>query len=185
MLGVAFGGLVAGGGLYLAGWHPEAELAWLAVTAIGLLYALVALAGSLRRRRAGVDIIAVLALAGAIAVDELVAGAVITVMLASARALEGWAASRARRDLSGLLARAPSTARRDRNGSLETVPLDQIGPGDLVLVAQGISSRSMAPWLPGRPFWTSRPSPANRSRLSISTVTGCAAASSTRAARLN
>jgi heavy metal translocating P-type ATPase len=137
MLAVAFGGLVAGGGLYLAGRHPEAELAWLAVTAVGLLYALLALADSLRRRRAGVDVIALLALAGAIAVDELVAGAVITVMLTSGRALEGWAASRARRDLSGLLARAPSTARRYRNGSLHTVPLDQIGPGDLVLVAQG------------------------------------------------
>ena len=58
-------------------------------------------------------------------------------MLASGRALEGWAAGRARRDLSGLLARAPSTARRYRDGSLDEVPLGDIGPGDLLLVAHG------------------------------------------------
>ncbi|MGH3274660.1 MAG: HAD-IC family P-type ATPase, partial [Streptosporangiaceae bacterium] len=137
VLALAFGGLVAGGGLFLAGYHPPADVAWLAVTALGLLYALLALADSVRRRRAGVDVIAVLALAGAAAVGELAAGAVITVMLASGRALEGWAARRARRDLSGLLARAPSSARRYRGGSLETVPVDQLGPGDLVLVARG------------------------------------------------
>jgi iron-sulfur cluster repair protein YtfE (RIC family) len=82
-------------------------------------------------------LIALLALAGAVAVGELLAGAVITVMLASGRALEGWAAGRARRDLSGLLARAPRTARRYRDGSLEEVPLNEIEPGDVVVVAHG------------------------------------------------
>jgi cation transport ATPase len=70
-------------------------------------------------------------------VDELLAAAVISVMLASGRALEDWAAYRARHDLSALLARAPRTTRRYRNGSLETVPLDQVVPGDLLLVAAG------------------------------------------------
>ena len=83
------------------------------------------------------DVIALLALAGAIAVDELLAAAVISVMLTSGRALEAWAAYRARHDLSALLARAPRTARRYRDGSLETVPLDQIAAGDLLLVAAG------------------------------------------------
>src|SRR6185503_3233842 len=53
---------------------------------------------------------------------------------ASGRALEDWAASRARQDLSALLARAPRTARRYCNGSLETVPLDEIAAGDVVPV---------------------------------------------------
>src|SRR5260370_26961001 len=89
------------------------------------------------RGRRSVDVIALLALAGAIAVDELLAAAVISVRLASGRTLESWADYRARRDLSALLARAPRTGRRYRDGALETVPLDQIAAGDLLLVAAG------------------------------------------------
>src|SRR5262249_53506568 len=63
--------------------------------------------------------------------------AVIGVMLARGRALEAWAAGRARRDLHALLERAPRTARRYRNQALETVPLDAVIPGDLLLVAPG------------------------------------------------
>src|SRR6185437_1745234 len=112
VLAVTVSGLAVGGGLYLAGERDPASLAWLAVTACGLAYALWTLVDSVRKRAGGADLIALLALAGAIAVGELLAGAVISVMLASGRALEGWAAGRARRDLTGLLARAPRTARR-------------------------------------------------------------------------
>ena len=81
--------------------------------------------------------IALLALAGAIAVDELLAAAVISVMLTSGRTLEARAAYRARHDLSALLARAPRTAHRYRDGSLETVPLDQIAAVKRPAVAAG------------------------------------------------
>jgi heavy metal translocating P-type ATPase len=137
MLTVTVAGLATGGGLYLVGEHGSAGVAWLAVTALGLAYALWTLADSVRKRRGGVDVIALLALAGAVAVGEFLAGAVIAVMLASGRALEGWAAGRARRDLSGLLARAPRTARRYRDGSLEKVPLGQVERGNVILVARG------------------------------------------------
>jgi cation transport ATPase len=95
------------------------------------------MAGSIRRGRIGVDLIAVLAVAGAMAVGELLAAALIAVMLTSGRTLEEWAAERAQRDLHALLARAPRTARRYRGGSLETVPLAGIVPGDLLMVALG------------------------------------------------
>src|SRR5690349_19962743 len=119
MLAASVGGLAAGGVLYLAGEHGAADVAWLAVTVLGLGYALLTLIDSLRRRRAGVDVIALLALAGALAVGELVAGAVITVMLVSVRALAGWASGRARRYLCRQLVWAPSTAWRYQNGSLD------------------------------------------------------------------
>ena len=137
VLAVTVAGLAVGGGLHLAGDPGAGDVAWLAVSACGLLYAAWAMADSLRRRRAGVDVIALLALAGAVAVGELLAAAVITVMLASGRALESWAAGRARRDLTGLLRRVPRTARRYRDGQLETVPLGDIVPGDVILVAHG------------------------------------------------
>ena len=95
------------------------------------------MADSLHRGRVGVDVIALLALAGALAVGEYLAAAVVSVMLASGRALEAWAGRRARRDLHALLDRAPRTARRYTRGTLETLPLEAIDPGDRLLVAPG------------------------------------------------
>jgi heavy metal translocating P-type ATPase len=130
-------GLAAGGLAHVAGADGVRDAAWLSAAACGLAYALWATVDSLRRRRIGVDVIALLALAGAVAVGELLAAAVIAVMVASGRALEEWAATRARRDLHALLARAPRTARRYAHGSLETVPLAAVAPGDLLMVASG------------------------------------------------
>ena len=137
LLAVTALGLAGGGIAALAGAGAVRDALWLAAAAAGLGYTLWATACGIRRGRIGVDVIAVLALAGAIAVGELLAAAVIGVMVASGRALEEWAAERAQRDLHALLARAPRTARRYRGGSLETVPLDDIVAGDLVMVAPG------------------------------------------------
>jgi heavy metal translocating P-type ATPase len=137
LLAVTVAGLAAGLVLRAAGAGRAANAAWLAVAICGVGYACWSMAASLRRRRIGVDLIALLALLGAIAVRELLAAAVISVMLASGRALEGWAAGRARRDLAALLDRVPRTARLRREGTLCTVPLDEVMPGDVVLVARG------------------------------------------------
>ena len=123
-------GLAGGGG-------GVADGCWLVSAAFGLAYALWSAVDSLRRGRLGVDVIALLALAGAVAVRELLAAAVISVMLTSGRALEAWAALRARHDLSALLDRAPRTARRYLDGGVEVVPLDAVAAGDLLLVASG------------------------------------------------
>ena len=137
LLAVTTAGLAAGGAASLAGASGAADAAWLAAAACGLAYSLWIAAASIAHGRLSVDVIALLALAGAIAVNELLAAAVISVMLTSGRTLEAWAAYRARHDLSALLARAPRTGRRYRDGSLETVPLDQIRAGDLLLVPAG------------------------------------------------
>lgn len=137
LLTVAAAGLAAGALARLAGASGVADWCWLGSAGIGLAYALWSAIDSLRRGRLGVDVIALLAVAGAVAVRELLAAAVISVMLASGRALEAWAALRARQDLSALLDRAPRTARRYRDGGVETVPLDAVAAGDLLLVASG------------------------------------------------
>ena len=137
LLVISTAGLLAGGLAALAGSAPVRDACWLAVGALGAAYALWEMVDSLRHRRLGVDAIALLALVGAMAVGELLAGAVIAVMLASGRALEAWAAGRARRDLHALLERAPRTARRYTGEALEVVALDQVRPGDRLLVAPG------------------------------------------------
>jgi cation transport ATPase len=105
------------------------------VGAGGAGYALWAMGEAFAHRRLGVDVIALLAIIGALVVGELLAAAVISVMLASGRALEAWAAGRARHDLRALLEQAPKNARRYRGQTLETVPLDAVSPGDLLLIA--------------------------------------------------
>ena len=137
LLSVTAAGLAAGGVAWLAGAGGAGDAAWLAAAVCGLGYALWSAAESVRRGRLGVDVIALLALAGAVAVRELLAAAVISVMLTSGRALEGWAALRARHDLGALLDRAPRTARRSRGDRVEVVPLAEIAAGDMVLVAPG------------------------------------------------
>ena len=137
LLVVTVSGLAAGGLARLVGADTVADAAWLAAAACGLGYSLWSAADSLRHGRLGVDVIALLALAGATAVGELLAAAVIAVMLTSGRSLEAWAAQRARHDLNALLARAPRTAKRYRGGDLETVPLDEVAIGDVLLVAPG------------------------------------------------
>jgi len=137
LLVVTAAGTAAGGVAWLAGSGETADMLWLGVAVCGLAYACWVAVASIARGRLSVDVIALLALAGAIAVDELLAAAVISVMLASGRALEDWAAYRARHDLSALLSRAPRTARRYRDGAVQTVPLDEVVAGDLLLVAAG------------------------------------------------
>ena len=137
LLVVTASGLAAGGLAYVAGAGPAADAAWLVTAACGLGYAVWSAAASILRGRLGVDVIALLAVAGAVAVGELLAAAVISVMLTSGRFLEAWAAERARHDLNALLSRAPRTARRYRGGSLETVALEAIAVGDVLLVAPG------------------------------------------------
>jgi heavy metal translocating P-type ATPase len=137
VLALTASGLAAGLLLHAAGASDAGNAMWAAAGGCGAAYALWAMADALRHHRVGVDVIALLALTGAMAVGELLAAAVIAVMLASGRALEAWAAGRARHDLHALLERAPRTARRYRDQALETVPLDAVMPGDLLLVAPG------------------------------------------------
>ena len=89
LLVVTASGLAAGG-WRLAGAGAVADAAWLVTAAFGLGYALWSAAESILRGRLGVDVIALLAVAGAVAVRELLAAAVISVMLTSGRFLEAW-----------------------------------------------------------------------------------------------
>lgn len=133
---IASGLLLAGLALQVSGRGGEADAAWALVAAGALVVSAIAIARDLLRRHAGVDLIAVLALAGALALGEYLAGAVIGVMLATGRALESYAAGRAERELSALLARAPRVAHRLVDGTLTTIPVDEVRPSDRLLVKE-------------------------------------------------
>ncbi|MGV1010491.1 MAG: heavy metal translocating P-type ATPase [Dermatophilaceae bacterium] len=128
--------LLAGGLAWLSAPTP-ARILWLLGTGLGLVFSILWTVEAIRRRQLSVDIIAVLALAGAIVVNEPFAGAMITVMLASGQLLEARAAARARRELSLLVQRAPRTARRIGQGGVVEIPVDQVVVGDLLAVGTG------------------------------------------------
>jgi heavy metal translocating P-type ATPase len=129
--------LLAGIAALVLGSDRIASGAWAAATGLGLAYSTVTMLHAVRRRQPSVDVIAWLALAGALLVREPFAGAMIAVMLASGVLLEARAAARARRELSLLVERAPRTARRHATHGLVEVPVDLVVRGDRLVVGSG------------------------------------------------
>ncbi|WP_431936644.1 heavy metal translocating P-type ATPase [Micromonospora sp. RP3T] len=130
--------VLGGAAAWFAGARAAADLVWAAVTVAALAPAAWTMLRQLWRRQFGVDVIAVLALLGALLVREYLAGAVIAVMVATGRALEEYARRRATRDLRALLERAPRQARRrTADGGIEVVPLDRVVAGDRLVVGPG------------------------------------------------
>jgi len=136
-LALAVVGLAVGGVLWVAGEHEAANIAWAATTIVGILPSAYSVAIDLLHRETGVDVIALLAMAGALALGEYLAGAVIALMLSSGRSLEAFADARAHRELSSLLERAPRTVHRYAGSELESIPIDEVRPADVLLVKQG------------------------------------------------
>jgi heavy metal translocating P-type ATPase len=136
-LALCLAGLATGGALRLAGDAQAADAAWAATAALLLLPLTWSVARTLLRRDLGVDAIALVSIAGALALHEYLAGAVIALMLAGGNALEERAGARARRELTSLVSRAPRTATIVRNEALEEVPVEEVARGDVVLVRAG------------------------------------------------
>jgi len=130
--------IAVGACLYGAGAEPAGD----AVLAIAIAVLFVSLLLQVLRalvvqHRAGVDLIALVAMAGALALGEYLAGAVIALMLSGGQALETAASRRARRELTALLQRAPSFAHRRRGDAIEELPVNELEVGDVVVVRTG------------------------------------------------
>lgn len=124
----------AGGIAWLTGADGTSDALWVAATVVVLPVAAGEVLVAVLRGTFGVDLIAVLTLAGTLAIGEYLAGALIAVMLSTGDALEATAARRATRDLRALLERAPRTARRRVGDTIIEVPVGEVAVGDVVLV---------------------------------------------------
>ncbi len=131
---VAACGIAAGAIAWLAGEPALARLTWSLVTGLALVPLAVSVARELLRRQPGVDLIALIAMSVALGLGQALAGAVVALMLSGGLALEAYADARARRELSALLARAPRTVHRHRGSELESVPVEAVRRGDVLLV---------------------------------------------------
>lgn len=134
---IAVTGLATGLLLYLYDKSDIANLVWIAGVVPALAALVVEIIRSMRSGEVGLDIVAALSMSAALVFGETLAAAVVAVMYAGGTFLESFAEGRARRDMRDLLSRVPRTATRHRNGALEDIPLDQITPGDRLLIRQG------------------------------------------------
>jgi heavy metal translocating P-type ATPase len=135
---MALAAIAAGAGLHLAGVEPAGDAVLAASVAVLLVSLILHVTRALVvEHRLGVDVIALVAMAGALALGEYFAGAVIALMFSGGQALETAASRRARRELSALVQRAPTIAHRLRGGAIEEVPVGEIAVGDVVVVRTG------------------------------------------------
>jgi heavy metal translocating P-type ATPase len=134
---VALGAIVTGGVLWLLGEPGWADTAWGVGAAVVLIPLTITTARSLLQGDVGVDAIALVAIAGALILGEQLAGAIVALMMSGGAALEAWAAGRARRELRLLVERAPRIAHRHGAAGVEEVPVEELLPGDLVVVRAG------------------------------------------------
>ncbi len=85
----------------------------------------------------GVDVVALVAIAAAAAMDESFTASLIALMVAGGGALEEFAEARARRELTALVSRTPRIAHRHEGADIVDVEVAAIAAGDLLLVKPG------------------------------------------------
>jgi heavy metal translocating P-type ATPase len=129
--------IALGGALSLAGSTAAGNAVWAATVVLMLAPLTWSILRTLAQGRVGVDAIALVAMAGALAVGEYLAGAVIALMLSGGNALEASASRRARRELTALLERMPSVAHRREGSGWVEVAVERLAVGDVVLVRAG------------------------------------------------
>ena len=122
---VAVSALAAGGALFALGHQRDADIVWAALVALLIVPLCVSVVRTLLRGDLGVDVIALIAMVGALALGEYLAGAVIALMLAGGNALEERAGGLARRELTALVSRSPHRTARVTGETLEDVPVEE------------------------------------------------------------
>ncbi|HEY5390119.1 MAG TPA: heavy metal translocating P-type ATPase [Solirubrobacteraceae bacterium] len=135
---IAVTAIVVGGLLHAFGSGTAGDAVWRA--AVALLAAELAFEvgrSIVVERSLGVDTIALVAMVGALALGEELAGVVIGLMFSGGAALESVASRRARRELTALIQRAPKVAQLRVGDRLEEVPVDRVQIGDVIVVRTG------------------------------------------------
>jgi len=131
-------GLVAGLVVRVAVRDPvTADRVFLVTLVAGGLPLVARTVWGMAQGRFAADVVAMLAIMGAVVFREYFAGAVIVLMQSGGEALETYAMHRATASLEALLARAPKIAHRLVGDRLEDVPVEHIRPGDLLMVKPG------------------------------------------------
>ena len=135
---LALVGLVAGASLTYPAHQPGlGRWVWLGTLIVGGLPLVYQTARRILRGEFASDIIAMLAILGALALDQAFAGVIIVLMQSSGEAIDSYAFHRASASLRQLLKRAPRRARRRRNDVVEDIPVEDVTVGNRLVVLAG------------------------------------------------
>lgn len=126
--------LLAGGVASAVGAGDAGRAIWQVATLLVASHLVIVTVSRLRQGRIAVDLVALLALFGALALGEALAGVIVALMVESGDALEQYAHRRARRDLSLLLSMAPTVAHRVVGERMEDLDATDVAVGDVVFV---------------------------------------------------
>ncbi|MDQ1247802.1 MAG: hypothetical protein QG597_2173, partial [Actinomycetota bacterium] len=129
--------LIVGAAAALMGAPVVRDGCWLVAGLLGLAATLTAVVRGLIERSAGVDVLALLAIVGAIWTQEYLAAALIAVMVGTGTVLDQWAEASARRELSLLLARSPRVAHRVDGEAVTDIGVAEVLVGQELLVGSG------------------------------------------------
>lgn len=131
------------GGLLLTGWLLSALTditAWVpwglyvAAYFFGGIFTLLEAIENIRRGRFEIDFLMLVAAIGAATLGEWAEGALLLFLFSLGHALEHYAMGRAKRAIEALAELAPQTAVVRREGTTAEVPVEQLRPGDVVVV---------------------------------------------------
>ncbi|MCC6509663.1 MAG: cadmium-translocating P-type ATPase, partial [Pirellulaceae bacterium] len=92
------------------------------------------LVGELIHARFGSDLLAAISIVTSLILGEYLAGTIVVMMLSGGQALEGYAVRNASSVLNALAQRMPRVAQRLENEQLREVSLDEVVPGDVLVV---------------------------------------------------
>ena len=139
LLALSLSALAGGAILHWIGSPILADWLWIASALLVASLLLVESVIRLWHCEVRVDLIALLAIAGALLLDQSLVAAVIAVMLTGGQALEAYALRRAQQEISKLIERAPTYAWRhkDEDKGLEKVSIETVAIGDCLLVRSG------------------------------------------------
>ncbi len=132
----ALTGLILGTIFYFHS-KPIAEWIWLATLILGGAPIVFQTLKGMFKGHFASDIVAMLAILTAIAMNEAFAGAIVVLMQSGGEALETYGLRRATSSLQSLLARAPRFAFRKKGEALEKIDVKEVAVGDLLMVRPG------------------------------------------------
>ncbi|MET9117582.1 cation-translocating P-type ATPase [Streptomyces longwoodensis] len=118
-----------------AQYESIAEIFAYACVAVGIVYPARTAVMMLRAKRVSINVLLVVAVIGALALDKATEAACVVVIFSLGVVLESYVADRARKSIQKLMDLSPTMAERfASNGTVEQVEVEQLQVGDVVLV---------------------------------------------------
>ena len=122
---------------HLVGDERTGHIFFVASIAVGGIFTVRNAGISLWNRRIDINVLMTIAVAGAIYIKEWGEASAVVALFALANALEGYSATRARREIASLLSLSPSQAAVLRNGAVAMLAVEDVAIGERILVKPG------------------------------------------------